>query len=337
MSDPEYIASHVGFPSFFKSPIIRAEEVQEGMAVVAGVPIDQGIVLARPGSRYGPRGIRESSLYFRGIHEAAVDRTVVNIDSKKALRMKDEPNIVDVGDFTIFPQDLMKTTESVTQGVYEVVKRGALPVVLGGDHYLTYPSFEGFAMGMAERNPGVRLGHVHIDSHTDFRDSYPGFGRYNHGTCVRRLSENSAISYKNMAWVGLNGNILDGEMYRIYRAQKLKMSSAADIAQRGIEDVVKEAVETAADGTDAVYISVDIDVVDGSESPGTGVPVFEGIRARDLLRAMELLGTYEIVRAIDLCEVSPPLDPTGRTVHLAASGLLGFLTRHLFDPVELDD
>ena len=336
MNGPEYIASHVGFPSFFKAPIIEPDAIQEGTAVVAGVPIDQGIVVARPGSRYGPRGIRESSLFFRGIHEAAADRTVVNIDSKKALRMKDQPNIVDIGDFTIFPQDLMKTTESVTQGVYEVVKRGALPVVLGGDHYLTYPSFEGFARGMAERKPGVRLGHVHIDSHTDFRDSYPGFGSYNHGTCVRRLSENSAISYKNIACVGLNGNILDGEMYRIYRSQKLKMSSAADIARRGIEDVIKDAVETAADGTDAVYISVDIDVVDGSESPGTGVPVFEGIRARDLLRAMELLGTYEIIRAIDLCEVSPPLDPTGRTVHLAASGLLGFLTRHLFDPVDLD-
>ena len=165
---------------------------------------------------------------------------------------------------------------------------------------------------------------------------YGELGRYNHGTCVRRLSENPMVSYRNMAWVGLNGGVLDADIYRIYRSQRLKMFSADDVRQRGIQDVIKQVVETAADGTDAIYVSIDIDVVDGSQSPGTGAPVFEGIDARDFLRAAELLGTFDVIDAIDLCEVSPPLDPTGRTAHLAASGLVGFLSRHLFDEVELD-
>lgn len=336
MSRPEYINSFVGFPSFFKTPIIDVEGIKEGMAVVAGVPIDMGIVLARPGTRYGPKAIRESSNLYRGFSEVAIEKTVVNIDTKVAWRLKEHPNVADIGDFTIYPQDIMETGASITEGVYEIAKRGALPVVLGGDHYITYPAFEGFAKAMAERKSNPRLGHVHIDSHPDFRDRYENFGRYNHGTCVRRLSENSMVSYKNLAWVGLNGNVLDADIYRIYRSQRLKMFSAQDVREQGIGEIIKEAVETAADGTDAIYVSIDIDVVDGSQSPGTGAPVFEGIDARDLLRAMEQLSTYDIIGAFDLCEVSPPLDPGERTAHLAANGLIGFLAPRLFDTVNLD-
>jgi agmatinase len=87
----------------------------------------------------------------------------------------------------------MKTTESVTQGVAEVVTRGGFPVVMGGDHYVAYPSFEGFARGMAERKENARLGFIHIDVHTDFNDNNSLGRRYHHGTMVRRISENPAI------------------------------------------------------------------------------------------------------------------------------------------------
>ena len=335
MNRPEFVAPYAGFPSFYKAPIADMADVEEGMAVVAGVPMDLGVVLTRTGTRYGPRAIREASHFYRAVQEAGAEQTAVNLDTKVARRLKERLDLVDIGDFTIYPQDIMKTTESISEGVGDIVKRGGLPVVLGGDHYLTYPSFEGFASGIAERMPNARLGHVHIDSHTDFRDSYGGFGRYNHGTCVRRLSENPMIAYRNIAWVGLNGNVLDADIYRIYRSQQLAMFSASDVRERGIHEVIKEALETAADGSDAVYVSIDIDVVDGAHSPGTGAPVFEGIGARDFLRAMETLGTYDIVGALDLCEVSPPLDTSGRTAHLAASGLIAVLARHLLDVVDL--
>ena len=336
MAPQEFVAPYVGFPSFYKAPITDRESVQEGMAVVAGVPMDQGVTLTRTGTRYGPRAIRESSLFFRAVQEAASEQTSMNLDTGVANRLKERPNLVDVGDFTIYPQDIMKTTESILDGVADIVRRGALPVVLGGDHYLTYPAFEGFARGMAERKPGARLGHVHIDSHTDFRESYAGLGRYNHATSVRRLSENPMISYANMAWVGLNGSILDADIYRIYRSQRLKMISANDIRERGIREAVVEAVEAAADGADAIYVSIDIDVVDSAYAPGTGVPVFDGIAARDFLAAVETLSGYDVIGAIDLCEVSPPFDPSGRTAYLAANGLVTFLSRYLFDVVDLD-
>ena len=336
MTKPEFIAPHTGFPSFYKTPIVDMEGIEEGMAVVAGVPMDHGVVLTRTGTRYGPRAIREASLFYRSVQEAGSEKTSVNADTGVAMRLKEQLGLVDIGDFTIYPQDLKKTSESVSDGVHQVLRRGGFPVLLGGDHYLTYPAFEGFARAMAERIDSVRLGHVHIDSHTDFRDQYAGFGKYNHGTSVRRISENSAIEYKNMAWVGLNGNILDADIYRIYKDHGLKMVSASDIRDRGIAEAITDAVDTAADGADAIYVSIDIDVVDAAFAPGTGVPVFEGISARDFLVATETLSRYKVIGALDLCEVSPPFDPTERTAYLAANGLVTFLAPYLFDLVNLD-
>ena len=217
-----------------------------------------------------------------------------------------------------------------------MVKRGAFALVLGGDHYVAYPSFEGFAGGIAERKPGARLGYIHIDSHTDFRDEWDIGGRFNHATCVRRISENPMLSYKNMAWVGLN-KTLTIDQVRLRRAHNLKMITEKDIREQGIGRGMGEAMEVAADGTDAVYVSVDIDVVDASESPGTTYPEFKGILARDFLEAMEMISSYRELGPLDLCEVSPQWDPSGRTVMLSTSGLINVLRPWLFDTVEMTE
>jgi agmatinase len=322
---------YAGIPTFFNAPVIRPEEIQEGMTVVAGVPIDQGIIIARAGARHGPRAIREASLLERAIFDIAVDHTIVDIDTHVATKLKAALALVDIGDYSVNPTDILKTTEAVIQGVSGVVKRGGFSVVLGGDHYVAYPSFEGFARGMAERRPGLRLGYLHIDSHPDFRDQHALVGKYTHGTCVRRISENRALSFRNMAWLGLNGAILDADMFRILKSQDLKMLSAKVVRERGVKEAVRDVMERVANETDAVYVSVDIDVVDGSESWGTGVPVFSGIEAKEFLQIMEVLSTYDVIRAIDLCEVSPPMDPTGRTALLAATGLTSALRSRFFE------
>ena len=73
--------SYKGFPSFFSGKIMGPEEIEEGMLVVAGVPIDQGIVTARPGARYGPRGIREASMLHRGAYEVSAENTLLDVES----------------------------------------------------------------------------------------------------------------------------------------------------------------------------------------------------------------------------------------------------------------
>ena len=176
--------------SFFRSPQVEFDEIVEGAAVVSGVPIDNGIYSGRPGARFGPRAIREASLHNRTGYDVSPENTRVDVDTGVGTRLKNVPMIADIGDFNIYPTDLMKTTESVKEGVYEVVKRGGFSVVMGGDHYVAYPSFEGFAKGIAERTEGARLGYLHIDAHSDFQDGNSVGGRYHHGTMVRRVSEN---------------------------------------------------------------------------------------------------------------------------------------------------
>ena len=335
MYSPGQMPYYGGLVSFFRAPGIEPHEVQEGMAVIAGVPIDNGIPTGRVGARYGPRAIRESSISGRVQFEVAPDLTRFHVDTGMGLRLKEAPKLADMGDFNIFPTDLMKTTESVIAGMTEVVKRGGLPVVLGGDHYVAYPSFEGFAKGIAERKPGAKLGYLHIDSHTDFRDQTGDIGgRYTHGTMVRRISENPMVSFKNLAWVGLNGYGLNVDQADLKRQHNLKMLTSLNVRDRGIEEVMREAMGVAADGTDAVYVSVDIDVVDAAESPGTGSPEFEGIKAMEFLQMMDILSGYEPLGALDLSEVAPEWDHSGRTVMLAARGLVSLLSPIIFDVVE---
>ena len=188
------------------------------------------------------------------------------------LRLREKHDVVDLGDFNVYPTDLMKTTDSVIAGMTEVTKRGALPIVLGGDHYVTYPSFTGFAKGLAERKPDARIGYIHIDSHSDFWDNWGELaGRYSHATMVRRITENPMIDFKNLAWVGLNCGV-DLDQIRLRRQHNLEMMTYLDNLERGIEQVMREAMEVASDGTDVVYVSVDIDVVDASESRGPARP-----------------------------------------------------------------
>ena len=139
-----------------------------------------------------------------------------------------------------------------------------------------------------------------------------------------------------MAWIGLNGAVADPAQYRIFKSQSIKVITARVLQERGPAEVVSEALEAIAGGVDSVYVSVDIDVVDGSHSPGTGGAVFSGITSTEFMAMMQALGTHDIIGAIDMCEVAPPLDPTGRTIHLAAAGLLATLEGRLFDVVEVD-
>ena len=336
MYQRETLPYYGGLVSFFRTPAIEIEQITDGLAVVAGVPIDNGVTHGRARARFGPRAIREASLaeYFAKFGTTDEENTFIDMVTGTAELLKEKPDVADLGDFNIHPTDLMKTTESVIEGMTEVVKRGGFAVVLGGDHYITYPSFTGFAKGFAERRPNARIGYIHIDSHTDFWDDFaPLGGRYNHGTMARRISENPMVSYKNMAWVGLN-HVLSIDQARLKRDHNLKMMTYLDNRERSIMQVMQEAMDVAADGTDAVYVSVDIDVIDGSESAGTGGPPINGIRAEEFLDAMTLLSSYKEMAAIDLCEVSPEHDHTGRTEMLAARGLINVLNPRLYEAVE---
>jgi arginase family enzyme len=101
-----------------------------------------------------------------------------------------------------------------------------------------------------------------------------------------------------------------------------------DVRQLGIIEVVRRALEVAGAGTDAIYLSLDIDVVDALFAPGTGAVVWGGIRPADLLTAMDLIGAANI-QAMDLVEVAPNLDPSDATARLASLAVMRLVAPRL--------
>jgi agmatinase len=196
--------------------------------------------------------------------------------------------------------------------VREVAATGAIPIVLGGDHSITWPS----ATAIAEvRRPGS-IGIVHFDAHADTANDDWGV-LAGHGTPMRRLIESGAVKGSNFVQVGLRGYWPPVDVFEWMQANGLRYHLMREIEDRGSEAVVADAIAEALDGPDSIYLSIDIDVIDPGLAPGTGTPEPGGMLTREVLRAIR-----QIVAAVDLCgmdivEVSPPYDHAETTAMAA--------------------
>jgi agmatinase len=317
-----------GAHTFFRAPLTRMEDLRPGQIAVAGVPHDSTHT-TRFGTRYGPRGIREGSLSM--LDRLSSPDGVLDLATGLRRRYVGGDTLVDVGDLNVHPTDVMLTTEGVRQGVAEIRRRGAFPVVLGGDHYITYPSFLGFADAVQEQSRSVRVGYIQLDGHLDFTFDNPVWGKYYHGTNARRVSEHEIVPPQNVVWIGIQGYVSYDQWSTIKRMGGTVFTHE-DVRQMGIVEVARRAGEIASRGCDWIYLSVDIDVLDAGFSPGTGGVVIGGMRPIDLVRAMHELSAYPI-GAMDLMEVSPNLDASGRTVRLAADTVAHLVGTRLFETI----
>ena len=156
-----------------------------------------------------------------------------------------------------------------------------MPIVLGGDHSITYPSAAAVARDVWPRKVGV----MHFDAHADTGADQWG-NLYGHGEPMRRLIEEGWVAGPNFVQVGLRGYWPDRETFEWMREQGFRWHTMVEIEDRGTEAVVADAIAEALDGPDRIYLSVDIDVVDPGMAPGTGTPESGGMLARELLRAV---------------------------------------------------
>jgi agmatinase len=148
---------------------------------------------------------------------------------------------------------------------------------------------------------------VHFDAHADTAKEIYG-ALVSHGTPMRRLIEEGWIDGRNFVQVGLRGFWPDRETFTWMRSKGLRWHTMQEIEERGLDDVVRAAISEALDGPDAVYLSIDIDVLDPSAAPGTGTPEPGGLSARELLKAVRVVvGAVELA-GMDVVEVSPPFD-----------------------------
>ena len=297
------LPTYVGPVSFMKLPwITDAAELRRRAVDVAivGAPFDDA-VSHRPGTRFGPRAIREAQYTSGNIHSLQLE-----VDPFDVL------TVVDAGDANLTPAWIDRSHAMIYRKVREVAATGAIPIILGGDHSITWPA----ATAVAEvRRPGS-IGIVHFDAHADTATDTWGV-LASHGTPMRRLIDSGAVKGKNFVQVGLRGYWPPQETFDWMKQQGLRWHFMREIEERGAEAVIADAIAEALDGPDSIYLSLDIDVIDPGMAPGTGTPEPGGMLSREVLRAIrQIVGAVDLA-GMDIVEVSPPYDQAETTAMVA--------------------
>jgi agmatinase len=288
------LPTYVGPTTFSNLPWVTdpAEIARRGVDVaIVGAPFDDA-TSHRPGARFGPRAIREAQSA-----SGALNSLQLGVEPFDVLA------VVDAGDANIVPSWMERGHALIHRKVREVAATGAIPMVLGGDHSITWPS----ASAVAEVRHPASIGIVHFDAHADTaQDIFGVLG--SHGTPMRRLVESGAVAGRNFVQVGLRGYWPPPDVFDWMRARGMRWHLMREIEERGAEAVIDDAISEALDGADAVYLSIDIDVIDPGMAPGTGTPEPGGMLTREVLRAIRRIVTAVDLAAMDVVEVSPPFD-----------------------------
>lgn len=284
-------------------PARPLDDLGDAGVVILGAPFDWG-ASHRPGARFGPKAIRGADyLGFDGSRP----HLLTGIDPLEVLQ------VVDAGDLLLPVGYLEDSVDKIADAVERIARHGAIPVVLGGDHTITWPN----ARAVAAVHGDIAL--VHFDAHADTASSGGGGALYGHGTPMRNLIESGAVAGHRFVQIGLRGYWPPPDTVAWMREQGMRSYLMADIVERGLREVVDEAVSYAADGADAVFLSIDIDVVDPGMAPGTGTPEPGGLTGRELLDTVRRLARELPVVGADVVEVSPPYDGPGEVTAFLAN------------------
>ncbi|QNN54089.1 agmatinase [Nocardioides mesophilus] len=263
----------------------RIDEVSDVDVAVVGVPFDAGVSY-RPGARFGPSHVRESSRLLRP-HNPAVD-----VDPFAGQQ------VVDAGDLAVNPFDIEEAIAAIEAGARHLLERSERLVTIGGDHTIALPLLR----AMHAKHGPVAV--VHFDAHLDTWDTYFG-AAYTHGTPFRRASEEGLLDRSGCLHVGTRGplysrqDLVDDADLGFQIVPSVEID---DLGARGVVERIQARV-----GERPVYVSVDIDVLDPAFAPGTGTPEAGGMTSRELLAVLRAFGGLNLVGA-DVVEVSPAYD-----------------------------
>jgi len=293
---------HATFLGVLSADLGDPTTFDEAVVVVIDAPFDGGTSY-RPGCRFGPRAIRTTD-YLP--HDGRRPHLALDVEPLGEL------GVVDVGDVEMPPGDTELGLGRLESAVERVARSGAVPVVLGGDHTIALPD----VTGVARVAGWGRVSVLHFDAHADTGDTQFG-SLYGHGTPMRRLIESGATRGDRFIQIGLRGYWPEEETLAWMAEQGMRSYEMTELTERGLDACLTEAFAIATDDCDAVFLSVDIDVVDPGLAPGTGTPEPGGLSTRQLLDAVRRIAMELPVAGVDVVEVSPPYDHAEVTAYLA--------------------
>ncbi|XWN51771.1 formimidoylglutamase [Anoxybacillus flavithermus] len=277
---------------------------QAGNIGVIGVPLSKSSI-SHSGAAFAPQAIRQAlSFYSTYSIEAGIDLADITV--------------TDYGDVVMHPTDIVESQRRIAETVEQVV--ALYPeskwIALGGDHSITFPVVSGW-----QKQKG-KIGMIQFDAHHDLRNLEDG-GPTN-GTPFRRLIEAGVIDGSQLVQIGLR-DFANSRAYTEYGKQRgVTMYTVEEVYRLGIQTIIEKSMQMLS-SVDAVYVSVDMDVLDQAFAPGCPAIGPGGMDSRTLLQAILLLARYDKVQAMDIVEIDPTIDFRQMTSRLAAWFILQFL------------
>lgn len=290
---------YAGINTFLKAPYIEdVHKVGNYDVAIVGVPHDSGTTY-RPGTRFGPQGIRRiSALYTPYNFELGVD-------------LREQIKLCDVGDIFTIPANNEKSFDQISKGIAHIFASGAFPIILGGDHSIGFPTVRGICRHLGDKKVGI----IHFDRHVDTQET--DLDERMH-TCPWFHATNMANApAKNLVQLGIGGWQVPRQGVKVCRERATNILTVTDIMEMGLDAAADFAIEKATDGTDCVWISFDIDCIDAGFVPGTGWPEPGGLMPREALYLLKKIIQNTKVCGIEVVEVSPPYDVSDMTSLMA--------------------
>ncbi len=274
---------------------------------IVGVPTDDGVKRngGRPGAKEGPDAIRKEFYKRTGF----------------VIGKESSPDSVPVFDFgNVKPGKTLEETHDITaEIVHALVTADIVPIVLGGGHDIAFANFLGFSRD--KKNVGV----INIDAHLDYRKPSP---KRNSGTSFRQMLDHpgSALNAMNFVEVGTQSFANARDHYSELVERGATVFSLRDLRTDGVAKTLDLAYELATSSVDSLYISFDLDAVNGTDAPGVSAPLPTGLTTEEFLTAALFAGKRRKTKIIDIVEMNPKFDVDGRTAKLAALAMMYFLT-----------
>lgn len=268
---------------------ICSEQPAEAEISLMGIPFDGGASQGK-GAALAPDHIRQLAAFFMPCAT----------DDWKLIR---DDLIYDFGDVEV-DLNWEATFQRVEDEAYKMMKAGNFNLFIGGDHSVTIPLHKAFKRYEKEKKADAKIGIIHFDAHFDLCDFFEGH-KWSHGNTERRALE-EIIEPKDLAFLGIRAAEPD-ELEVINAHPEITVLSATDVFRHGYQSAFDQLQRKFA-GYDALYFTLDIDVLDPAYAPGTGTPAAGGISARELIELVRLILAKLPVKSMDIVEVSPPLD-----------------------------
>jgi agmatinase len=280
--------SPFGVASFLKAPLVTPDGDWSADIAFLGIPFDQATGF-RPGTRFGPRAIRDISVRLSSLSAEGKP----GYYDLRSGETRGACSFVDTGDVDILPLLWERSFDAITGSVASILSKRALPLIVGGDHSVTFPIVRAYS------------GHepitvVQFDAHLDYRDDAGGV-RYGHGNVLRRVRELPFV--EQVVALGIRSLRTRREDREAHAEHGNVLVPAWDIHAKspdGISDLLPR--------NRNVYVTFDIDALDPGIAPGTGTPEVGGLSYEQARRLLELIIGGNRLVGFDLVEVNPSLD-----------------------------